>query len=183
MYKFPKHSLKYKLDDEYMTPLYAFNGLFEYIQLDKSTKIWEPFFGDGGSVQKIQKIGYEQVHAENVNFFECTPPDKDTMIVTNPPFSIKKQVLDHIINVLKWPRFALLLPVCVLFTRYFHDILAKRGDIEIEILVPYSRIQFLKNGKAPGKCSFDSCWIVSGVQLGETKKGYHFLPPWTTKEL
>ena len=95
MYKFPKHSLKYKLDDEYMTPLYAFNGLFEYIQLDKSTKIWEPFFGDGGSVQKIQKIGYEQVHAENVNFFECTPPDKDTMIVTNPPFSIKKQLSNH----------------------------------------------------------------------------------------
>ena len=39
MYKFPKHSLQYKLDDEYMTPFYALNGLFEYIKIDKNTKI------------------------------------------------------------------------------------------------------------------------------------------------
>ena len=39
MYKFPKHSLKYKLDDEYMTPYYALNGLFEYVNIDKKTRI------------------------------------------------------------------------------------------------------------------------------------------------
>ena len=93
MYKFPKHSLQYKLDDEYMTPFYAFNGLFEYIKIDKNTKIWEPFLGDGGSVKKMKKIGFSEVHAEDINFFECTAPDRDAILVTNPPFSIKKQVL------------------------------------------------------------------------------------------
>ena len=182
MYKFPQGLASYNLDDEYMTPYYALNGFFEYTKIDTSAKIWEPFFGDGTSVKKIQKIGYKNVHYEDINFFEATPPSRDSIIVTNPPFSIKKQILDHIINTLKWDRFALLLPVCVIFTRYFHDILRRRGDIKIDILVPYSRVQFLKNGKVPGKCSFDSCWVVAGIKLGETNKGYHFLPPWTTKE-
>ena len=183
MYKFPQGIVFYKKDDEYMTPYFVLKEFFDYTKIDKNEKIWEPFIGDGTSVEKMKRIGYKNVHSEDVDFFKATVPSRDTIIVTNPPFSIKREILDYIINGLRWERFALLLPVCVIFTRYFHKIIEKRKDLQIDILVPYSRVQYLKNGKQLGKCSFDSCWLVSGIDLGKSRKGYHFMPRCKSKEL
>jgi len=149
-------------DDDYITPLYALKDLFSYIHEGvQGSRIWEPFYGDGGSTEKIKKLGYNVIECRGKEFFTTPPPvGEDVVMVTNPPFSIKKEVLEQIIRVQKVKKFAILLPAQVLFAKYFKKL---TEGMRIRVLLPNSRIQFLKGGEKTVRCPLDTAWIVHGI--------------------
>jgi hypothetical protein len=71
-------------------------------------KVWCPF-NDTESVWRevLENRGFEVVTTDT-DFFTTSPPDGVQCIISNPPFSMKKEVLDRIkqLNL----RFALILP-------------------------------------------------------------------------
>lgn len=81
--------------DEYYTLESVANQIADNMINIPKLKIWCPF-NDIGSVWKgvLEAHGYEVVCTEG-DFFSTEPPEGVQAIVSNPPFSIKKQVLER----------------------------------------------------------------------------------------
>ena len=135
-------------DDDYMTPKSVWESVQQYIPKDKV--IWEAFYGDGKSGEYLQELGFKVIH-DKIDFFM---EDKGDIIVTNPPFSRKIDVLKRL-KVLGKP-FMLVLPASTLGTKALQTLFP-----DIQVIVPKGRIQFIKNGKqtdAVWFASFLYCW-------------------------
>ena len=150
-----------KEHDDYMTPRYAWENIKEYIPKDKV--IWEAFYGDGNSGKHLQDLGFNVIH-EDVDFFEN---DLGECIVTNPPFSNTKKVLQRMVELDK--PFIMIMPVLKINTQYFRKLFSNNKD-QIQIIVPRKRIQFIKlvDGVVPenykSRCAFDCfyyCWKMN----------------------
>ena len=83
-------SVKPKKNDDCETPIEVWENIKEFIPSDK--KIWCPFYFKG--VHTLEQLGYDIIHEEE-DFFQS---NKGDIIIDNPPFSIKKQVLKRLIN-------------------------------------------------------------------------------------
>ena len=136
-------------DDEYMTPKHAWEDIAQFIPRDGRV-LWEPFYGDGASGAHLRELGFTVVHQPLEDFFACEHGD---IVVSNPPFSLKRQVLERLVKLQK--PFVLLMPAQTLHTLYIRSV---EG---LQIIVPRKRIQFGKEGKQTNKCNFDClyfCW-------------------------
>ncbi len=147
----------FEAHDDYMTPKSAWEAVQEYIPRDKI--IWEPFYGDGTSGNHLKELGFNVIH-QCEDFFEN---NKGDVVVSNPPFSIKKQVIERLVELDK--PFMLIMPVFTLGCNYIRELL---GD-SIQIIVPRRRIQFnkIQDGKlAPSnKCNFDCFYFCYNMNL------------------
>ena len=76
--------------DNYRTLKENWELIKEYIPKDK--EIWEPFYCDGSSGQDLRDMGFD-VHHEDEDFFEH---DHGDIVVSNPPFSKKREVLKRL---------------------------------------------------------------------------------------
>ena len=136
--------------DDYMTPLYAWEWIKQYIPNDKV--IWEAFYGDGSSGDYLQELGFNVIH-EPIVFFEN---DKGDIIITNPPFSKKKEVFTRLKELDK--PFIMICPSSMLITKYIKQLFK---DETLQIIIPNKRINFIKkiNGVIPdnwgNRCNFD----------------------------
>ena len=92
-----------------MTPKSAWEEIHQLIP--KGKVIWEAFYGDGNSGTYLRELGFEEVIHEPINFFEH---DLGDLVVSNPPFSLKKQVLERLVSLDK--PFILLMPIATLAT-------------------------------------------------------------------
>lgn len=126
---------KFAVHDDYMTPASAWHAIKDYIP--KGKQIWEPFYGDGTSGKVLQNMGFNVVHRP-VDFFEH---DFGDVIVSNPPFSNLRAVLERLVTIGK--PFILIMPTSKLVTRYLADIFSQTAD-PIQLLIPRRRIQFIK---------------------------------------
>jgi len=81
------HTETFTKYDDYMTPNYAWDNIKDYIPKDKI--IWEAFYGNGNSGNYLKTLGFNVIH-EDIDFFNN---DKGDIIVSNPPFTIKKEIL------------------------------------------------------------------------------------------
>jgi hypothetical protein len=137
----------FTVHDDYMTPKSAWEAIQQFIPADKI--IWESFYGNGDSGRYLQELGFNVIH-ENIDFFEN---DRGDIIVSNPPFSLKKEVMERLIKLDK--PFILIMPSSTLNCTYIRDNLKDK----LQIVVPRRRIQFnkLENGKLlnTNKCNFD----------------------------
>ena len=167
-----KHRLT--INDEWETPLYAIRDLLEWEDWKFSgpISIYEPFLGSGHSVQCFMKLGHT-VHAPGGDFFDHPKPSEHLYIITNPPFTIKKQILHKIIVEWNHPRFAILLPAPVVQTDYFRHM---TEHIEgLDIMVPTARVKFLKDGVMAKKSSgFNVVWVCRGFPLNRGTR-MHYL--------
>lgn len=151
--KFMKH-------DDYMTPNYAWDNIKDFIP--KNKVIWEPFYGDGKSGEHLKSLGLEVIH-EPIDFFEN---DLGDVIVSNPPFSKSKMVIDRL-SILDKP-FILILPSQKINTSYMRENFMCRG---LQIIIPRKRIHFLKliDGKPvenwKNACSFDCFYYCYKMNL------------------
>jgi hypothetical protein len=133
--------------DNWMTPKSAWENIKHLIPADKT--LWEAFYGDGTSGTHLKELGFNTIH-ENIDFFLN---DMGDLVVSNPPFSLIKEVLQRLV-VLDKP-FILILPSSRINTQYFRNIFK---DKRIQVIIPEKRIQFIKmpfdpkNGKS---CNFD----------------------------
>ena len=136
--------------DDYMTPKSAWEQIKDLIPADKV--IWEPFYGDGKSGEYLRELGYDVIHNPNEDFFEH---DKGDIIVSNPPFTKKKDIFSRLIELDK--PFIIISSQNLIFTQYFQNIMK---DKKLQLIVPRKRIQFIKisNGEyidTGNKCNFD----------------------------
>lgn len=152
-----KHQIK--TFDEYETPLYAIRDLLDHWQLE-NLHIYEPFIGSGHSTKCMRKLGHT-VYAPGGDFFTHGVPDRSLYLITNPPFSIKKEILRKIFVEWNHPRVALLLPANVVQTDYFREITA---HVELlKIMMPTARVKFIRDGKMMNKTAGFSCvWVCRG---------------------
>jgi len=148
--------------DDYMTPFSAWDNIKDYIP--KNKVIWEAFYGDGESGKYLEQLGYKVIH-KKIDFFESNEGD---IVVSNPPFTKCKEVLERLIKLDK--PFILILPAPKLFTQYIRKLFCN-SETPLQIIIPRKRIQFMKliNGKKPDdfkeKCNFDCFYYCYKMNL------------------
>ena len=100
-----------KASDEVYTPDYAVKPILKYLK--PNSTIWCPFDTEDSEYVKIFKeAGYKVIysHIDNgQNFFEFEPKEDYDVIISNPPFSIKDNILQRLTE-LKKP-YAMLMPL------------------------------------------------------------------------
>ena len=144
------HTKTFLVFDDYMTPKYAFEWIKQYIPNDKV--IWEAFYGDGSSGNYLKELGFNVIQ-EPIDFFEN---DKGDIIISNPPFSKKKEVFTRLKELDK--PFIIICPSIMINTKYIKKLFK---DETLQIIIPNKRISFIKkiNGVIPenwgNRCNFD----------------------------
>lgn len=137
-----------KLFDDCITSEEIWKDIVPYIPKDK--KIWCPFYFNGD--MKLRNFGFDIIHNDE-DFFEN---NRGEIIVDNPPFSIKKKILERCLELDK--PFILIMPVSVLCYQYFQ----KFKDM-IQILIPPRRYNFAPDLKS--SASFDCLWFCYKMNL------------------
>jgi hypothetical protein len=138
-------------NDDYFTPKHVWEDIKQFIPKNKI--IWEPFYGDGKSGEYLQQMGFDVVH-EPIDFFQN---NKGEVIVTNPPFSTLKRILERLKEIDK--PFILLLPTSKICNQYF-----KIFQNEIKLIIPKRRINFNSKHKhaSPYDC-FYYCYKINDI--------------------
>jgi len=153
---------KKKLDD-YNTPLYVWKMLLDYLNLDKNTKIYEPFYSNGVAKNYLAKLGYNNVIHENMNFFDNYDKYDYEIIISNPPYSIKKNILQTLYNINK--PFVLIVPTAIISKLYIKTIFGKDID-KLQYIIPNRRIQFERlDGYNQKRTAFDTIFLCFKMNL------------------
>ena len=155
-----------KASDEVYTPEYAIKPLIKYIRQFKSNPtIWCPFDLDFSNYVKLfTKEGFKVIssHIDNdQNFFFYEPEEEYDIIISNPPFSQKDNVLKRLDELNK--PYAMLLPVPTLQGQSRFPYMKN-----IQYLGFDKRINYYKDismTKTQDGVSFGSCYLCK-----------HFLP-------
>lgn len=156
------HTKTFIKHDDYMTPKYAWENIQHFIPKDKV--IWEAFMGDGKSGKYLEELGFNVIHNDN-DFFENNEGD---IVVSNPPFSKSKDILNRLKELEK--PFILILPSSKINTQYFRENF-KGSDSQLQIIIPRKRIHFDKqiDGKTPqgwkNSCNFDCFYYCYKMNL------------------
>lgn len=101
-----------KASDEVYTPAYAIKPLLKYLNKSNYT-IWCPFdMEDSEYVKIFREEGHKVIatHIDNgQNFFYYEPEEHYDFIISNPPFSIKDDIIKRLYELDK--PYAILLPI------------------------------------------------------------------------
>lgn len=130
-----------KLSDEYYTPKEAVLPILQYIDKGNKTNytIWCPFDDETSEYVKcIKEEGYNVIYShidEGKNFFYYEPEEPYDCIISNPPFSLKDDVLKRLDELNK--PYAILLPLPTLQGQKRFKYL-----IDSEVLIFDKRINF-----------------------------------------
>tara|TARA_R110000737_G_scaffold128854_1_gene161289 strand:- start:754 stop:1260 length:507 start_codon:yes stop_codon:yes gene_type:complete len=148
-------------DDEFYTFGKDWKKIEQYIPKNKI--VWEPFSnGAFEGVDYLKSITKELI-SNTGDFFDNEWPCGAEIVITNPPFSIKKQVLQRLKELDK--PFIMILPTLTLQTKYLKNIY---GD-DIQVIMPTSKIFFYKwiNGEKVhyDKLSYYCCYICYKMNL------------------
>lgn len=148
--------------DECYTPFYAVAPLLKYINKEKI--IWTPFDEEWSAYYlTFKENGYKVIRSslvDGLDFFEYEPNEKYDVIISNPPFSKKDEVLERLDRLGK--PFAILLPMNSLQGQSRYKIF-RNG---IQLLAFDKRIEFYTNGnfetytKGNSFASAYFCWGI-----------------------
>ncbi len=151
-------------NDENYTPRYAVEPIVKYIPA--CSVVWCPFDTEQSYfVKELRESGCEvsHTHIENgEDFFETQPPLGTDYIISNPPYSLKGDVLQRLFN-LNIP-FAMLVGVVGLFESKKRFEMFKNNDFEIMYLD--KRVSFFLNfndEKPRLNPPFSSVYVCRGV--------------------
>lgn len=130
-------------NDEFYTPLYAIKPIEKYIT-PPPARIWCPFdTEDSLFVKRFRELGFSVIatHIQNnQDFFKTDIPECD-YIISNPPYSVKGEVLQRLFEIDK--PFAMLVGVVGLFESQFRFNLFKKN--EFEIMYMNKRVSYFKD--------------------------------------
>ena len=150
-----KKDLIFVKDDEYNTPKEVWESIAHLLPKDKI--LWECFYGDGKSREYLSDLGFKVEH-HKIDFFDDPNFDYD-ILVSNPPYSIKPKVFKRLSEIDK--PFMMLVPVSTITKKflktYFQD--------KIQIVIPKTRIHFVKNGVQTKASWFDTLWVCYKMNL------------------
>ena len=131
-------------NDEFYTPKYAVKPIIKYLKSKRFNTIWCPFdTNESWFVKLLKEEGFNVINSHiktNQNFFEMTIPKCDC-IVSNPPYSIKGEVLSYLFKI-KLP-FAMLVGVVGLFESEIRFSMFESN--EFEVLYFNKRVSYFKS--------------------------------------
>lgn len=129
-------------NDEFYTPLYAIKPILEFIP--PSVKVWCPFDTEQSlfvkELSKTNEVVYSSL-LNGQNFFEIEVPENTKYIISNPPYSLKTEVLERLFE-FNIP-FAMLLGVVGLFESKKRFEMFR--DNEFEIMYFNKRVAYFKD--------------------------------------
>ena len=174
-------------NDNYYTQFYTYNNLKPYIyKKGEIKKVIDPF--QLGA--KLSKITYykrvifdgwicdkgEEDFFENLHLLECYD-----LIITNPPFSIKKEIMEKLIELEK--PFIMVLNSTVLSSKWFHS-LTKEKKEDFQITFPSGKISYeLYNDEGQRIRDFDPKFYTVYISYKvEELKGVQFIDNPTTND-
>jgi hypothetical protein len=151
-------------NDECYTPPYGVEPILKYIP--SGVTVWCPFDKDDSEfVKQISKTN-DVVHShieDGLDFYEYEP-DKWDVIISNPPFTKKRQIFERALSFNK--PFAL-----VMSNTWLNDSAPKQlfKEKELQLLMFDKRMRFnLPNGQQNNKITFSSsyyCWNFLPKQI------------------
>ena len=146
-------------DDEYNTPRELWENVKSFFP-SKEKIVWEAFYGNGKSGNILSDLGCTVIQSD-VDFFDDNSHiiEKCDLIISNIPFSIKKDVLKRLKEIDK--PFMIIMPSSTMFTQYLREIFSN----ELQIIVPKNRMHFEKNWTVLRRTSFDSCYYCYKMNL------------------
>lgn len=153
-------------NDEFYTPKYAVVPILKYLKLYPNIKkVWCPFdTAQSWFVKLLIDEGYEVIYThinENKDFFKVKVPECDC-IVSNPPYSIKTEILEYLFSLNK--PFAMLLGVVGLFESEKRFTMFKEN--KFEVLYLNRRVAYFKDyleQKPSLNPPFSSAYICSNL--------------------
>ena len=148
---------EFKNDDEYNTSREMWESIAQFIPKDKT--IWEAFLLNNHtskSMDYLTELGFNVVGSPEIDFFTSNLGD---IIVSNPPYSIKKKIFQRL-SILDKP-FIMILPVSTI-TKQF---VKKLHREKLQIIVPDKRMQFLKGTEQLKRCYFDTMYLCYKMKL------------------
>lgn len=129
-------------NDEFFTPLYAVEPIAKYVK--SSSTIWCPFdTEESWFVKRFRELGHNVIATHicnNQDFFTMSVPNCD-YIISNPPYSLKKEVFLRLFEIGK--PFAMLVGVVGLFESQARFEMFR--DNNFEIMYMNKRISYFKN--------------------------------------
>ena len=138
-----------------MTPRYGVLPIVKYLPKDKI--IWCPFDKeDSEFVKVLTEQGYKVVysHIENGQDFYTYEPKEWDILVSNPPFTNKRQIVERALSFGK--PFAL-----IMSNTWLNDSAPKQvfKDKQLQILFFEERMKFSNNGVVQNKITFSSSYF------------------------
>ncbi len=149
--------ITFKNDDDYETTEEIWKMALPYMK--KYISLYEPFYCSGKSGEILKSFGFNVIHQDEDFFTNYMRHDYD-LIVSNPPFSIKKKVFDTLHKINK--PFIMISPVSIITKLFFRE---KYEDEDITILIPLRRLQFSKKGEDLNRCWFDCIFVCYKLGL------------------
>ena len=151
-------------NDECYTPDYGVRPILKYIPPD--AVIWCPFDKPDSQfvvqISKTNKVTHSHID-DGLDFYKYEPKHWD-IIISNPPFTGKRQIFERAISFGK--PFAL-----IMSNTWLNDSAPKQlfKDKDLELLMFDKRMRFeLKNGESNNKITFSSsyyCWNFLPKQI------------------
>jgi len=134
-------------NDEFYTPEYAIKPILKYVP--KEAIVWCPFDSAQSNFAKMliangNSVDFSHI-SEGNDFFLTMPPEGTTHIISNPPYSVKGEVLESLFE-LALP-FAMLVGVVGLFESQKRFNMFRRNEFEIMYL--NRRVAYFKNYNEP----------------------------------
>lgn len=129
-------------NNQYYTPESAMTYVLDY--LPSFQTIWEPCCGANHITRYLTKKGYTVVSTDitmgpEYDFLTYVPPEEYNVIVTNPPFQGKREILQRLYSLNK--PFAVLMPTMTLDSNPVRALLKK--DPTWGILMPPKTINYI----------------------------------------
>lgn len=170
-YKRKKRSFKhaFKEQDEYYTPSILVQCILPYIESwiynfnkkhDRSPIIWLPFDTEESKYYQILEDSFKEdaiiihTHLNDGHDFFIYQPDMFDIIISNPPFSKKLEIMERIIFDLKKP-FVLLTNIMSLNYQEIGGLFSFVGE-DIQFLIPDKKVSF--DGNTSSFCSGYVCY-------------------------
>ena len=149
-------------NDECLTPDYGVKPIIKYIP--KNAVVWCPFDTEESEfVKQIRANGNKVIYSHISNgqdFYTWEPKERWDCIVSNPPFTAKRQIFERALSFNK--PFAL-----IMSNTWLNDAAPKQlfKEKDLQLLMFEQRMKFLNKGKVQNKITFSSSYFC-----------YNFLP-------
>ena len=152
---------RFNKNDEYFTPTYAVHPIIK--RLKPGATIWCPFdTADSAFVQVLSNCGFRVTYGHiqtGQDFFLVDVPECD-YIISNPPYSLKNQVLARLYAIGK--PFAMLINFQGIFDSQERFRLFRENRVEMLWLSP--RVNYIDvDGKLLQGVPFQSGYLCSGI--------------------